>query len=77
MKRLITDIKKQGTEPLRYTIFLDGNFFSYVTEETISKFNLKCGKEIEDIELEELIYEEEFSRAKDYVYRLLTQRMYT
>ena len=77
MKRLITDIQKQKTDPSRCSIFLDGVFFSGATQETINKFNLKCGKEIDDSELEELLYEEEFSKAKDYVYKLLAKRMYT
>ncbi len=77
MKRLITDIKKQKNDPSRYSIFLDGNFFSGIAEETINKFNLKCGKDIEDSELEKLLYEEEFSGAKNYVYKLLSRRMYT
>ncbi|MGQ9608745.1 MAG: regulatory protein RecX [bacterium] len=77
MKRLITDIRKQKIDPSRYSIFLDGSFFSGVAEETIKNFDLKCGKEIEDSELEKLLYEEEFSRAKDYVYKLLARRMYT
>lgn len=77
MKRIITDIQKQKTDPSRYSIFLDGIFFSGATEESINRFNLKCGKEIDDSKLEELLYEEEFSRAKDYVYKLLAKRMYT
>ena len=77
MKRLITDIQKQKSDSSRYSIFLDGVFFGGVSEEIINRFNLECGKGIDDNELEELIYEEEFSRAKDYVYRLLARRMYT
>jgi len=77
MKRQITDIQVQKKHPSRRSIFLDGKFFCGVSDEVIVKFHLKRGMEIDDDELKELLYEEEFSKAKNYVYRILARRMYT
>jgi len=41
------------------------------------KFHLERGMEIDEDKLKELLYEEEFSKAKSYVYRILARRMYT
>jgi len=77
MKRQITDIQVQKKHPSRRSIFLDGKFYCGVSEEVVVKFQLKRGMEIDEDRLEELLYEEEFSKAKGYVYRILARRMYT
>ena len=56
---------------------MDGKFFCGVSNEVAAKFHLKRGVEIDDDELKELLYEEEFSKAKSYTYRILARRMYT
>jgi len=67
MKRQITEIQVQKKHPSRRSIFLDGKFFCGVSDEVAVKFHLKRGMEIDDDELKELLYEEEFSKAKSYV----------
>lgn len=77
MKRQITDIQVQKKYPSRRSIFLDGRFFCGVSEDVAVKFHLERGMEIDEDRLKELLYEEEFSKAKSYVYRILARRMYT
>jgi regulatory protein len=77
MKRQITDVQIQKKHPSRRSIFLDGKFFCGVSEEVAAKFGLKRGMEIDEDRLKELLYEEEFSKAKNYTYRILARRMYT
>jgi regulatory protein len=77
MKRQITDIQVQKKYPSRRSIFLDGRFFCGVSEDVAVKFHLERGMEIDEDELKELLYEEELSKAKSYVYRILARRMYT
>lgn len=77
MKRQITDIQVQKKYPSRRSIFLDGRFFCGVSEDVAVKFHLERGMEIDEDKLKELLYEEEFSKAKSYVYRILARRMYT
>lgn len=77
MKRQITDIQVQKKYPSRRSIFLDGRFFCGVNEDVAVKFHLERGMEIDEDKLKELLYEEELSKAKSYVYRILARRMYT
>ena len=77
MKRQITDIQVQRKHPSRRSIFLDGQFFCGVSNEVAVKFHLKRGMDIDADKLKELLHEEEFSKAKNYVYRILARRMYT
>jgi len=77
MKRQITDIQVQKKYPSRRSIFLDGRFFCGVSEDVAAKFHLERGMEIDEDKLKELLYEEELSKAKSYVYRILARRMYT
>ena len=77
MKRQITDIQVQKKHPTRRSIFLDGKFFCGVNDEVAAKFYLKIGMEIDEDELKKLLLEEELSKAKNYVYRILARRMYT
>ncbi len=77
MKRQITDIQVQKKYPSRRSIFLDGRFFCGINEDVAVKFHLERGMEIDEGKLKELLYEEEISKAKSYVYRILARRMYT
>jgi regulatory protein len=77
MKRQITDIQVQKKYPSRRSIFLDGKFFCGVSEDVAARFHLERGMEIDEDKLKELLYEEELSKAKSYVYRILARRMYT
>jgi len=75
--RQITDIQIQKKHPKRRSIFLDGEFFCGVSEEVAAKFHLKSGMQIDENKLKEMLHEEELSKAKNYVYRILARRMYT
>ena len=77
MKRRITDIQAQKKNPSRRSIFLDGEYFCGVSEEVAVRFHLRKGLEIDEEKLRELLHEEELSKAKSYVYRILARRMYT
>jgi len=77
MKRQITDIQTQKKHPSRRSIFLDGKFFCGISEGILNKYQLKQGMEIDEDKLKALLYEEEASKAKNYVYMLLARRMYT
>jgi regulatory protein len=77
MKRQITDIQVQKKYPSRRSIFLDGKFFCGVSEDVAARFHLERGMEIDEDKLKELLYEEELSKAKSYVYGILARRMYT
>lgn len=77
MNRQITDIQVQKKRPSRRSVFLDGKFFCGVSEELVAKFHLTTGMDIDEDELKKLLYEEEFSKAKNYIYRILARRMYT
>lgn len=77
VNRQITDIQVQKKHPKRRSIFLDGEFFCGVSEELAVKFHLETGMEIDADELKALLHEEEFSKAKNYIYGILARRMYT
>ena len=77
MNRQITDIQVQKKRPSRRSVFLDGKFFCGVSEELVAKFHLNVGMDIDEDELKKLLHEEEFSKAKNYIYRILARRMYT
>jgi len=77
MKRQITDLQAQKNYPSRISIFLDGKFFCGVSEESALKHQLKKGLEIDEEKLKVLIHDEEFQKAKKYVYTILARRMYS
>ena len=77
MKRQITDLQVQKNNSSRLFIFLDGEFFCGVSEESVIKHQLKKGLEIDEEQLKTLLYEEELLKAKKYVYMLLSRRMYS
>jgi len=77
VNRQITDIQVQKKHPTRRSIFLDGEFFCGVSEELTVKFHLRTGMEIDADELKALLHEEEFSKAKNYIYGIIARRMYT
>ena len=77
MKHCITDIQVQKKHPSRRSIFLDGEFYCGVAADTAARFSLRPGMEIDENELKDMLHEEDFSEAKNYVYRILARRMYT
>ncbi len=77
MKHQITDMQAQKKFPSRLSIFLDGKYFCGVSEEIAVKYQLKKGIQIDEEQLEALIYDDELLKAKNYVYMLLSKRMYS
>ena len=70
----ITAIEVQKKRPSRRSIFIEGEFFRGVAQETVTKLRLQKGQEIDQQNLEKIIYEDEFARAKNYAFRLLSYR---
>ena len=75
----ITLISLQGKNKSRCNVFVDGEFYSGVSMETVIKFRLKVGMEVAREELDNIILESERSealaKAADYIStRLKTKR---
>jgi regulatory protein len=77
MKHQITDLKTQKNHPSRLSIFIDDKYYCGVSEEVATKYQLEKGMEVDENELNELLYDEELLKAKKYVYSLLSRRMYS
>ncbi|MFQ6617519.1 MAG: RecX family transcriptional regulator [Fidelibacterota bacterium] len=65
MGRKITAIEVQKKKPHRRSIYLDDRFFVGVDEEIFIKHNLRVGTELSDKEINQLLYEAEFSFIKE------------
>jgi regulatory protein len=70
----ITAIEIQKKHPSRRSIFIEGEFFRGVTQEVVAKLKLKKGQEVNQKKLGRIIYEEEFTGAKNYAFKLLSYR---
>lgn len=71
----ITAIEVQKKDKERYSLFVDGEFFSGVSMETVIKHHLKVGLELEKSKLAEILYvterEKALKKALDYVSKAL------
>ena len=71
----ITSIEVQKKDKERYSLFVDGEFFSGVSMETVIKHHLKVGLELEKSKLAEILYvtekEKALKKALDYVSKAL------
>jgi len=71
----ITEIKIQEKNKKRCNLFIDGEFFSGISLETVIKNNLKVGQDVDEKSLAVLIDEsnkvEALSKAVDYVSKTL------
>ncbi|MBZ4668927.1 MAG: recombination regulator RecX [Defluviitaleaceae bacterium] len=70
----ITKIEKQKNNQDRWSVFIDGEFAFGVTTEEVFVFKLTVGKEISEIELEKMIKEKDYSKAKDVALKFLSYR---
>ena len=61
----ITDIKPQAKTPTRCNIYLDNSFYCGLELETVMKFRLKVGQEIEPERLDEIQLDSEKIKALD------------
>lgn len=70
----ITKIEAQKNNQNRCSIFIDGKFLAGIDAELVYKCNLEKGKEISEELIEELLGEEEFLKAKNAAFKLLSYR---
>lgn len=73
---LITEINAQKRKG-RYNIFVDNSFYSGLDSETIVKYGLKVGLEIDKKKLSELVVESEVRSAFEKVINLISRQMYS
>ncbi len=74
----ITAIELQKKDKERCNLFLDGNFFAGVSNETIIKNHLKVGMELDEKKLGEILHESEkqkaLSKSLDYISKAIKTR---
>lgn len=72
----ITLIEQQKNNEDRCNIYVDDKFFMGVYKELVYKFSLKKNMEIDEVAIEklkEMVYEEEYLKAKDKALRMVTR----
>jgi regulatory protein len=73
----ITSISPQKKHRNRYSIFIDNQFFAGVDAAVVENLGLKKGLEVDSARLATILEQEEYQRAKIYIYRLLSRRLYS
>ena len=76
-KYTITAIEPQKTSKKRYNLFLDGEFYCGITDQTVVFAGLKVGKTITSQELENILNSMEVQIAFDKTLNLLSHSMKT
>lgn len=74
MKKITKISIQQNGE--RYNLFLDEEFFSGITEDTLVKLRLKKGMEVDESALAEIVKEENNNKCFNYAVFLLSKRNY-
>ncbi|WP_456272054.1 recombination regulator RecX [Bacillus sp. AK031] len=74
---VITKITKQVKNDERYNIFIDGDYSFSVDEEILARFQLGKGKEIDEIAIAEIGYEDDVRKAFNLAIHYLSFRMRT
>jgi len=72
---VITKISSQKKNVDRYNIFLDETFAFGVDEEVLIRYQLKKGKELSELEITQIQYEEEIGKAFQAAIHYLSFRM--
>jgi regulatory protein len=71
----VTKLVSQKRNPDRVNMYIDEEFFCGISLDGIAKFNIYLGKELEESDLEEILFEELknrfFQRAIDYISRAI------
>ncbi|MFA7654484.1 MAG: RecX family transcriptional regulator [Candidatus Dojkabacteria bacterium] len=71
----VTKLVSQKRDPDRVNMYIDEEFFCGISLDGIAKFNIYLGKELEESDLEEILFEELknrfFQRAIDYISRAI------
>lgn len=70
----ITKINKQKKEKGRYNIFLDGDFAFGIFEDTLVKFGLRKGDEIDEKKIDEIKSFDEFNYGKKIAYEFMSYK---
>jgi regulatory protein len=70
----ITKLSRQKRKEDRFSLYIDGSFAAGLSAETVARFNLREGKEINLEQLHNAIFEEEKQHALNYAFRLLSYR---
>jgi regulatory protein len=73
----ITSITPQKKRKNRYSIFVDQQFFAGVDASVVENLGLKKGQEVDTKKLTRILEQEEYQRAKNYSFRLLSRRLYS
>ncbi|MDI6784571.1 MAG: regulatory protein RecX [bacterium] len=74
---VITSIVSQKKHRNRYSIFVDNQFYAGVDTAVVEQLNLKKGLEVDSAKLATILEQEEYQRAKQYLFRLLSRRLYS
>lgn len=74
---IITKITTSKSGKDRYNIFLDGTFAFSVDESVLAKYELRKGKEIDELDIAEIHYEDDIRKAYNEALRFLGKRMRT
>jgi regulatory protein len=74
---IITAIEPQKRRQKRFSIFIDEEFFLGVSEDVLKQASLRVGMEIDPKTLEALAEKEDYNRARDYLLKLLSRRIYS
>ncbi|RIW32317.1 recombination regulator RecX [Bacillus salacetis] len=74
---IITKITKQVKNEERYNIFIDGEYSFSIDEEILARFQLGKGKEIDEMAIAEIGYEDDVRRAFNLAIHYLSYRMRT
>jgi len=70
----VTKIEKQKKERTRYNVFLDGEFAFGLYDDTILKFGLRTGDELEEKKIKVIKEFDEFNSGKKIAYSFLSYR---
>lgn len=75
--KVITDIKPQQKTPTRCNIFLNNSFYCGLELETVMKYRLKVGQEIEEEKIDEMQFDSERLKATEKALNYLSRRAKT
>ncbi len=70
----ITKLSRQKRKENRFSLYIDDSFIAGLSAETVARFNLREGKEINPEQLNNAIFDEEKQHARNYAFRLLSYR---
>lgn len=72
---MITKIEEQKNNPDRVNIYMDNEFFLGVSTEIVYKYKLSKGMEVKRDKLREIIDEENYMKAKNTAFNILSYSM--